>query len=128
MTAENLTPSSCPKCQRLLPEGESVCPVCEAAKTSEVPPPGPKPAAITQEGTLLMLLYAEGSKSESFRPFLVVNAATVHRLHREGDNPFGASTLAAYHGKYVSIEGRWDPRGKFLFVDRLTEMENPWKT
>ena len=80
---------------------------------------------ITLRGYVLILRHAEGSKSESYAPHLVVDSVKIHLLHVPGDNPFGPSSLSRFHGKYVGIGGEWDPRGRFLIVKECNIMEDP---
>jgi hypothetical protein len=71
----------------------------------------------TLTGHLLFLVHARGSKSESWMPHLVVDPSHIHRLHREGDNPFLESSLASFHGCFVEVRGHWEPSGRFLIVE-----------
>lgn len=89
----------------------------------KLPGPGGTPAGlpdqnrVTLTGHLLFLVHARGSKSESWVPYLVVAPSQVHRLHREGDNPFLESSLTLFHGRHVAVHGHWEPSGRFLVVE-----------
>jgi len=74
-----------------------------------------KPLAIMR-GYLLVLPHATASKSESFAPHLVCEDQSVVRLHVKGENPFGASSLNPFHGRFVEITGHWGPRNRSLLV------------
>lgn len=75
------------------------------------------PHRITLNGHLIFLVHARGSKSESWAPHLVVDPSNVHRLHRDGDNPFLESSLTLFHGRHVAVHGHWEPSGRFLVVE-----------
>jgi hypothetical protein len=77
----------------------------------------PPKSLLRLSGYLLVLPHATGSKSESFAPHLVCEDQSMVRLHVQGENPFGASSLNSFHGRYVDITGHWGPRNRFLLVD-----------
>ena len=79
---------------------------------------------ICSDGYLLVLRYAAGSKSDSYVPHLVCEDHSVIRLHVCGENPFGVSSLRAFHGRFVRISGRWGARRRFIMVD-LCEAKMP---
>lgn len=113
----------CEACGSPLVAGQAFCTGCGQAAGAR------QEAAswVRLEGYLLFLPYAAGSKSETMAPHLVVDPATVHRLHREGDNPFTGSSLAPFHRCYVEIAGEWEAGGRFLRVRQCQEKEQPWR-
>ena len=58
------------------------------------------------EGVVVFLTYAEGTKSESRRPFLYIgrNSDPI-RLWVKEDNPFENNKLYGFDGKRVIIKG-----------------------
>lgn len=88
---------------------------------AETPESAPEVGSLSKpllrlSGYLLVLLHATGSKSESFAPHLVCEDQSVVRLHVPGENPFAASSLNSFHGRYVEISGHWGPRNRFVLV------------
>jgi len=98
----------------------------------KLPGPGGTPAGlpdqnrVTLTGHLLFLVHARGSKSESWVPHLVVDPSYIHRLHREGDNPFIESSLTPFHGCFVEVRGHWEPAGRFLIVEQCAACPPPF--
>jgi hypothetical protein len=79
------------------------------------------------EGYLLFLPFAEGSKSEGLRPFLVNASDGAQMLYRAGDNPFENFFLRPFRGKYCRITGHMG-EGAMLLVDSVKELKEPSMT
>jgi hypothetical protein len=75
------------------------------------------------EGYILFLPFAEGSKSEGLRPFLVNSSQGVKMLYRKEDNPFENTSLRPFHTKYCRVKGNAGQAGVFL-VDSIEELAN----
>jgi hypothetical protein len=71
-------------------------------------------------GHVVFMKFAEGSKSESMRPFIVTPHETL-RLHVKGDNPFDNQSLKAYHLKFCTIHGVLTD-GRLVEVRSITPM------
>jgi len=71
------------------------------------------------EGFLLYLRHAAGSKSDSLRPYLIVAADAMIRLHRKGDNPFQEEHFKPYEGAHCIVEGHWDEQAKVFMVENI---------
>lgn len=87
-----------------------------------------KNAQQTISGYVLFLPYAEGSRSESRQPFLVVDASQSHRLFSPGDHPFKHETLAPFHGVYCDVSGVFDPRRNVFLVAQIAPSKDPVNT
>ena len=74
-------------------------------------------------GYVLFMKFAEGSKSESMRPFLVTATETL-RLHAEGDNPFINESLKSYHCSHCAVCGVL-AENKLLRVEKSTRLQDP---
>ncbi|MBP5673236.1 MAG: hypothetical protein J6X49_12670 [Victivallales bacterium] len=66
------------------------------------------------EGTIVFLLANQGSKSESFTPYLYINQETVVKILYKGDNPFENTSLRPYDGRRVMIFGKQKSNGTFI--------------
>lgn len=56
-------------------------------------------------GTVTYRQFAQGSKSEGARPFLVMEDGSRVLLYKKNDNPFENKGLATYTGKRVVLQG-----------------------
>jgi|GEM_PF-6890190 len=56
-------------------------------------------------GTVQYAPFAQGSKSEGERPFLVAEDGSRILLYKKNDNPFENKGLSAYAGKRVLLQG-----------------------
>lgn len=56
-------------------------------------------------GIIEYKVFAEGTKSESSRPFLCFENGTQILLYKKGDNPFENNGFTEFDGKKVTVEG-----------------------
>jgi hypothetical protein len=56
-------------------------------------------------GTVTYGQFANGSKSEGERPFLIMEDGSSMLLYKKNDNPFENKGMAAYDGKKVVLQG-----------------------
>ncbi len=72
-------------------------------------------------GTVKYLTFAEGSKSESLRPYVCVENGTRILLYKKNDNPFENKGFSEYDGCKVQIKGEF-VKG-VLEVDEIALLE-----
>ena len=70
------------------------------------------------KGIIRFRPYAQGSKSESVRPFLEVEGEEPLRLHLEGDNPFSNDGLRSFEDKECEVTGQMDKQNGFFRVNQ----------
>ena len=58
-------------------------------------------------GTIHYKLFAEGTKSESQRPYIFLDNGGQILLYKKEDNPFETNGFTAYDGKEVTVEGEF---------------------
>lgn len=56
-------------------------------------------------GLIQYRVFAEGTKSESKRPFICFENGTQIRLYKQDDNPFENKGFLPYENKTVKVEG-----------------------
>lgn len=78
------------------------------------------------QGFVLFLSFVSGSKSEGFRPFLVIGPGESHRLYWPGDNPFENETLRPLQKAYCEVEGEIDEKKNLIHVSRIAEKDDPF--
>ena len=76
-------------------------------------------------GTIQNKTYAKGTKSESSRPYIVLENGGQILLYKKNDNPFENNFFSRKEGKKVVIEGEL-VNGTFV-VENITQhfTENP---
>ena len=79
------------------------------------------------KGIIRFLPYAQGSKSESVRPFLEAEGEEAVRLHLEGDNPFSNDGLRDFKDKECEVKGEMDEGNDFFRVESVEEIPEPDK-
>jgi hypothetical protein len=79
---------------------------------------------VTKTGYVFFMKFAEGSKSESLRPFLVTPTETL-RLHADGDNPFVNESLGSYHRAFCAVGGVL-AENRLLKVRTITRLNDPF--
>jgi len=77
-------------------------------------------------GYVFFLSFAQGTKSESWQPFAVLQNGQIIRLHMQGDNPFENETLRSLHGRYCEFAGQLDQRKNVLLVSGISRTEDPF--
>jgi hypothetical protein len=75
------------------------------------------------EGYIRFLLYAKGSKSESYRPALEQNGKILYRLYYVGDNDFVNETFKPLKNKKVKIKGTLYPEANLIRVTNVEEIK-----
>ena len=73
-------------------------------------------------GVLKFDTYAQGSKSESMQPYLVLDTGEKMRLYKEADNPFENESLISFSNKRVQIIGRINDTDGILIIDSIKEI------
>ena len=76
------------------------------------------------EGYILFLPFADGSKSEGVRPFLINSTRGVQLIYHRGDNPFENPFFRPFHGSYCRINGRRGD-GDVFMVEAIQELPDP---
>ena len=71
-------------------------------------------------GKINFKIFAEGSKSECYRPYIFIDNGSQILLYRKDDNPFENKGFKEYEGKEVSIEGEFTA-GLFI-VESIQEI------
>lgn len=56
-------------------------------------------------GVIEYKIFAEGTKSESLRPYIVLENGGRILLYKKGDNPFENKGFAGFEGKKIIAEG-----------------------
>ena len=56
-------------------------------------------------GTITYQVFAQGTKSESERPYLITEKGDKILLYKKNDNPFENRGFSAYAGRQVVLEG-----------------------
>lgn len=56
-------------------------------------------------GIVKYLPFAEGTKSESLRPYIILGKGSRILLYKKDDNPFENKFFKAFEGKKVNLEG-----------------------
>ena len=76
-------------------------------------------------GTIQNKTYAEGTKSESSRPYIILENGSQILLYKKNDNPFENTGFSSYEGQKVYVEGEL-VNGTFV-VENITQQftENP---
>ena len=75
------------------------------------------------EGRIIFRLFAEGSKSESMQPYLVLPDGSEVRVTFSGDNPFENTSLEDDDGRTVIVSGDYSPQDPSLF--EITAIREP---
>ena len=76
-------------------------------------------------GKIQYKVFAQGTKSESKRPFICFENGTQILLYKKNDNPFENNFFSSYEGQKVLVEGEL-VNGTFV-VENITQhfTENP---
>ena len=76
-------------------------------------------------GKIQYKVFAQGTKSESKRPFICFENGTQILLYKKDDNPFENNFFSSYEGQKVLVEGEL-VNGTFV-VENITQhfTENP---
>jgi hypothetical protein len=74
------------------------------------------------EGYVKFLLYAKGSKSESYRPALEQDGKILYRLYYVGDNEFVNETFKSLKDKKVKIKGTLYTEADLIRVTNVEEI------
>lgn len=79
----------------------------------------------TLTGIIQYKIFAEGTKSESSRPYIVLENESQILLYKKNDNPFENTGFSSYEGQKVLVEGEL-VNGTFV-VENITQhfTENP---
>ncbi len=78
------------------------------------------------EGRIIFRLFAEGSKSGSMQPYLVLPDGSEVRVTFSGDNPFENSSLVDDDGLAVVVSGDYCPHDPSLFeITSIMEKKIP---
>ena len=79
----------------------------------------------TLTGIIQYKNFAEETKSESSRPYIVLENGSQILLYKKNDNPFENTGFSGYEGQKVSVEGELE-NGTFV-VENITQhfTENP---
>ena len=76
-------------------------------------------------GYVLFLPFAEGPKSASVRPFLVVADGKTYRMVDPGSNPFSNDTLRKFHRAFCEVHGQFDAAKEIVTVTEIKETDEP---
>lgn len=60
---------------------------------------------MTLTGTVKYLPFAQGSKSESLRPYILLGKGSRILLYKKSDNPFENNFFASFEGEKVRVSG-----------------------
>ena len=77
----------------------------------------------TLTGIIQYKIFAEGTKSESSRPYIVLENGGQILLYKKNDNPFENNIFSSYEGKKVVMEGEL-VNGTFVvenIIQQITE-------
>jgi hypothetical protein len=77
-------------------------------------------------GYVLFLPFGEGTKSDSWRPFAVLENGKTVRLHKGGANPFTNAELSPLHGAFCSFTGHLDERKGLLSLSSIEGAADPF--
>jgi len=77
-------------------------------------------------GHVVFVLYANGTKSESWRPFAVLPDGNTIGLHMEGDNPFTNDRLRPFHGCFCKFSGHFAKKKGLLLVSEIEKISDPF--
>jgi hypothetical protein len=83
--------------------------------------------AYSWRGFVLFLPYADGTKSECVRPYLLGGGGERHRLYSSGDNPFENETIRPLHRCYCEVQGQLDEEKNLVQVSRISEIDDPFQ-
>ena len=86
----------------------------------------PQPDDFTGRGYVVFLPYAQGTQSESWRPYAVLHDGTTVRLHVPDDNPFTNERLKPFHRLCCELSGRLDAKNNVLLVSSIAQTEDPF--
>lgn len=60
---------------------------------------------MTLTGTVKYLPFAQGTKSESLRPYILLGKGSRILLYKKSDNPFENNFFASFDGQKVRVSG-----------------------
>ena len=78
-------------------------------------------------GYVLFLPFAEGTKSASVRPFLVLADGKTYRMFVPGSNPFSNDPLRKLHRTFCEVRGYFDNAKEVVTVTEIKETDDPQK-
>lgn len=76
-----------------------------------------KEARETLSGYVRFHPYAEGTKSESTRPYLELLSGGERSLYKQGDNPFINESLVPFNDKRCEVVGVTDESGCLVVLE-----------
>lgn len=75
-------------------------------------------------GVVLYRIFAEGTKSESSRPYIFLENGSQILLYKKSDNPFENKGFTNYENQTITVEGEFS-NGVFIVENILEDNKLP---